>query len=106
MEYHPIKSCGQFIAVAATVFLATSATANTARFYDDGLRLSMSLEPLMETEHLYLADTSRFYDDGLTISTRVSSVSSQQEQGVRFEIGGTEFGEKGFPFQISPIPLE
>lgn len=106
MTHCPIKMSGQLVAVAASLLFATSAFGNTARFYDDGLRMYDARQETSVLKHLHMADTSRFYDDGLTQPVLMPSVFGQQQIGSRFETGRNNLPESNFPFQIWPNLLE
>lgn len=106
MTHGPIKVSGQLFAVAASLLFATSAFGNTARFYDDGLRMYDAPQETSALKYLHMADTSRFYDDGLTRPVLMPSVLGQQQIGIRFETGRNDLLETDFPFQIWPNLLE
>jgi hypothetical protein len=106
MTHCPIKASGRLVAVAASVLFATSAFANTARFYDDGLRMSAELKPFPAPRTFHLADTSRFYDDGLTRPVLMPAAGLQERVAPPVEIRGNALPQSGFPFLVWPNSLE
>lgn len=94
----PIRRGGQLFAVAALTAFSSQATANTARFYDDGLR-GFSQEKLQPSQDVFrTADTSRFYDDGLTLPARAAGSS----EFILYEIG-KDVGPNRIPITQFPI---